>query len=83
MSPPPHGGVWVRNPQVDRANAIRERVARHHKNGTEVPEHLQKLYDTLQDNPGGSGVELHDNATGDVFADVDVIARPYKSWGKT
>lgn len=71
-SPPPPGGVYVRDPQAARAEAIRARVALHKRRGEPVPTHLQYLFDQL---PAGEDhdVDLVNEKTGEPEGEVTLV----------
>lgn len=72
-SPPPAGGVYVRDPAAARAEAIRERVAQHLRRGEPVPPHLQKLFDQLPPVGDDQDVDLVDEKTGRHEGEVKLV----------
>lgn len=73
MPPAPDGRLFVRDPAEARARAIREKVALIKRQGGEIPEHLQMLFDTLPPKKvDNRDVDLVDALTGTQVGEVTV-----------
>jgi len=73
ISPPPEGGLYVRDVEAARARAQQERVKAFEEADEEVPEGLAALAAECEVSDDDELIDLVDAMTGELLAEADVV----------